>query len=465
MARRDLTRSGLLGSLLGLAVPLVGNSFVGGVVFQLIDLGFVSRLGDDATTAVIVTNQSLRQVLLLLAMGASFGVQGLIARAVGSGVQEDADRVAGQVLLLGSAISVTVAVLGLSFARPLLAAMNVSPAVLEIGVPYARLVFSLAFGMILSQLFTAVLNGAGDTNTTFLVALVQTGIALGAEWVLVFGKLGLPPLGVAGIAIGISAGQIAGLGLAGYALFSSGGRIRLHLRHLRPDLALLRRIVALAWPPALQMMGTFLVTVVFLRRIGDFSPTAQTAYSIGLRVGMVGPMLAFPVAGACATLVGQALGAGNPGRAWRAIGLGVVVHAVILGGVALGLIGFRERILSWLSSDPEVVRLGSEVMLFQAGNFVSWAFYFVFSRSLQGAGDVRVPMYLSIGCSLLVTLPLGFFLAAWLGPTGIFAATLVGTVITTLATGAWLATGRWTRPRAARGMPPAAASDEAGVPA
>lgn len=445
MSRRDLTRSGLLGSLLVLALPLVANSLVGGVAFQLIDLAFVSRLGDDATTAVIVTNQSLRQVLLMLVMGASFGAQGLIARAVGSGVQQDADRVAGQVLVLGIGLSLVVAVIGVAFARPLLASMNVAPSVLEVGVPYVRLVFALAFGMILSVLFSSVLNGAGDTTTTFVVALVQTLVALGAEWVLVFGHLGLPPLGVPGIALGISTGQIAGLALAGYALFGEGGRIQLRLRDLRPDPALLRRITALAWPPALQMLGGFLVTVVFLRRMGDFSATAQTAYSIGLRVGMVGPMLAFPVAGACATLVGQALGAGNPRRAWQAIGLGIAVHAVILGGVALGLVLYRERILSWLSSDPEVVRLGSEVMLFQAGNFAAWAFYFVFFRSLQGAGDVRVPMLLSVGCSLVVTLPLGYALADPLGPTGIFAASLVGSVVVTLATGGWLATGRWAR--------------------
>lgn len=445
MARRDLTRSGLLGSLLVLALPLVANSLVGGVAFQVVDLAFVSRLGDDATTAVIVTNQSLRQVLLMLVMGASFGAQGLISRAVGSGVQEDADRVAGQVLLLGAGLSLAVALVGVAFARPLLAGMNVAPTVLEVGVPYVQLVFALAFGTILSVLFTAVLNGAGDTTTTFVIALVQTVVALGAEWLLVFGKLGLPALGIAGIALGISAGQIAGLGLAAYALFGMGGRIQLRGRHLRPDPALLRRIARLSWPPAIQMIGGFLVTVLFLRRMGDFSPTAQTAYSIGLRVGMVGPMLAFPVAGACATLVGQALGAGNPGRAWRAIGLGVAVHAVILGGVALGLVLYREPILAWLSADPEVVRLGSEVMLFQAGNFAAWAFYFVFFRSLQGAGDVRVPMLLSVGCSLLVTLPLGYVLAGRFGPTGIFAASLVGSVVVTLATGGWLATGRWAR--------------------
>ena len=75
---RDHTRGSLLVSLFVLALPLVATSLAG-VVFQLVDLGLISRLGEDATTAIIVSNQSLRQIVLVLAMGASFGAQGLRA--------------------------------------------------------------------------------------------------------------------------------------------------------------------------------------------------------------------------------------------------------------------------------------------------------------------------------------------------------------------------------------------------
>ena len=91
--------------------------------------------------------------------------------------------------------------------------------------------------------------------------------------------------------------------------------------------------------------------------------------------------------------------------------------------------------------------LGAELVAYQAGAFCAWAFYFVFFRALQGAGDVLVPMWMSSANALLVTLPVGWYLATRtaLGPVGLFAATLVSAVVVTIALGAYVATGRWTR--------------------
>ena len=116
-------------------------------------------------TAVVITNQSLRQVFFMLVMGASFGSQGLIARSIGEGRQELADHIAGQTVLLGILIASIAAAMGLLFPAQMLGAMNVSPEVLEVGIPYVRLVFALNFGFVFVSLFNAILNGAGDTAT------------------------------------------------------------------------------------------------------------------------------------------------------------------------------------------------------------------------------------------------------------------------------------------------------------
>lgn len=451
---RDHTRGSLLVSLFVLALPLLATSLTG-ATFQLVDLTFVSRLGEAATTAVVVTNQSLRQAFFMLVIGASFGAQGLVARRVGEGRPEEAAHAAAQVYTMGLVASALVAALGASFPEPLLGGMQVSERVLEVGTPYVRLVFLLNFGFVLVFLSHAILHGAGDATTPLFATLLQAALAIAGEWCLVFGKAGLPALGVRGVALGIAVGQVAALALLARVLFGGGGRLRLRLRHFRPDPAVMARILALAWPPALQMLGGFLVTVFFIRFVGGFGEKAQAAYSIGLRLSMLGPMLAFPLAGACATLVGQSLGSGNVPRAWRALGVGLAVHLALLWSLAAGLALFRRAILTAFADDPEVIRIGSELLLFQAGIFAAWGFYFVFLRALQGAGDVLVPMALSLGVALAVTLPLGLWLggeagAGW-GPRGVFAASLVGAAAVTLATGLWVATGRWTRAAYGRG--------------
>lgn len=445
----DHTRGSLLVALSTLALPLLATSLFAGLIFQMVDLKLISGLGDDSMTAVVITNQSLRQVFFMMVMGASFGTQGLIARSVGSG-SDQADHVAGQTVLMGFMLSSFVAVLGVLFPEQLLGAMNVSDEVLAIGVPYVRLVFLLNFGFVFVNLFNAILNGAGDTATPFLIAVVQTSVSLFAEWCLIYGHLGMPALGVKGVALGMGVGQIASILLISRVLF--GGRSRVHVRraHLRPDPLVMRQILALSWPPAIQMLGGFMVTIVFIRWMGDFGSKAQAAYSIGLRLGMTAPMICFPVAGAVATLVGQSLGSGDVKRAWRAMGVGLLVHGSMMWTLGLLFFFFRVPLLEFFTSDPEVIAVGSRLLAWQAASFAMLAFMFVFFRALQGAGDVVVPMAMSLLNSLLIALPLGFYLAKsrGMGPDGLFIANFVSTATATLAMGAWVATGRWTTARA-----------------
>ncbi|RMF86315.1 MAG: hypothetical protein D6739_03345 [Nitrospirae bacterium] len=160
--------------------------------------------------------------------------------------------------------------------------------------------------------------------------------------------------------------------------------------------------------------------------------------------------------------MGQALGAGRRRRAWRAFAVGVAAHAGVLWSVGLVFAVFRESIVAAFAEDPEVIRIGSELLLYQAGVFGFWGIFFVVFRCLQAAGDVLVPMLASLGTSIGITLPLGGAVALGhgLGPTGLFVASLAGAGAVTATTGLWFATGRWTR-RAARrdgargGAPPA----------
>ena len=175
---RDHTRGSLFLSLMVLALPLVATSLFGGVLFQLVDLKLISGLGDQAVTAVVVTNQSLRQFFFMLVMGASFGTQGLIARSVGEGKPDRADHVAGQTVVMGLILSCFLAAAGLAFPGELLGMMNVSPEVLAVGIPYVRLVLLLNFGFVFVNIFNAILNGAGDTVTPFLVAVGAQGAPL-----------------------------------------------------------------------------------------------------------------------------------------------------------------------------------------------------------------------------------------------------------------------------------------------
>jgi putative MATE family efflux protein len=444
--RRDHTRGSIAVSLLVLALPSLVSS-MGGVVFQLTELTFISRLGDAPMASVVIVNQTLRQTFFMLLIGGGFGTQALIAGAVGAGDVERAERIAGQAIALGALISATLMLVGGLFPEFLFSLPGPDPAFYEYGVPYVRLVFLLNFGVVGTLFFNSILTGAGDTTTPLFVMLFQTAVALSAEWILIFGHLGAPALGVPGVALGIAAGQIAAMVVGLSVLFSGRARVHLRRRNLVPDSAVLGQIARLSWPPATQMLGGVAMTFAFLRLAGGFGESVQAAYAIGLRLGMIAPMVCFPLAGACATVVGQAVGAGKVRRAWRTVGAGLLVHGAVMFTFAAVLQLFRDEILTLFSSDPEVLRVGSEYLWYLSLNFLLWAFYFVFLRSLQGAGDFLVPMAISLGGALLVALPLAWALSRHtsLGPTGIWIGQLASSVVVTTGTTIWLATGRWTR--------------------
>jgi putative MATE family efflux protein len=449
---RDHTRGSLLTSLLVLALPLLATNLAGAVTFQIVDIAFLSRLGDGPLAAVTIVNQTVWQVVLMFMMGGTFAAQALVAGAVGAGDLPRAERTAAQCLLVGAGVALVVAVAGALFAEPLFYLTGAEARFAVFGVPYLRWLLVLAFGLIGAMLFRSILSGAGDTTTGLLVTLAQTPIALFTEWVLMFGRLGFPALGTRGAAIGVATGQIFALVVGMRVLFRGRSRIRLQLRALRPDRGLLAAIVRLSWPPALQMIGMVVTTFVYLRLTHGFGAAVQAAYSIGLRIGMIVPLVSFPLASASATLVGQALGAGDVRRAWRAVGTGILVHGGLLWTASALLVLFRGRLLGAVSQDPEVVRAGSEYLLFLGGSFAIMGVQLVVMRCLQGAGDFVVPMAISLGGSLLVGLPLAYYSvhATSLGPTGLWTANLITGFLIAAATIAWLATGRWT----ARAAPP-----------
>ena len=158
-------------------------------------------------------------------------------------------------------------------------------------------------------------------------------------------------------------------------------------------------------------------------------------------------MVAFPIANACATLVGQNLGAGNLPRAWRTIFVSAGVSAALLWPAALALFLYRAPLVSLFTSDPEVAAMAVEYLGYSSVILLFYGFYFIAFRTLQAAGDMRSPMLISVACATLLGAPLGYYLATQteVGSSGMWLANFTYAIVNCLITVAWLATGRWQR--------------------
>jgi putative MATE family efflux protein len=384
--------------------------------------------------------------LMMLMMGASFGAQSMIARAVGAGDGARASRTAGQALLLAASVSVTVALAGWLFAPQLFALSGARMEFAAHGTAYLELLLLLNFGLVGGMIARGVLIGAGDGRTPLITSFVQFPVTILAEWLLIFGHGGFPALGIRGVAIGLAVGQFTSLLIYAVVLFRGWSKVRLAPAHLRPDARILAEIARQSWPPALQMLGMVATTFAVLRIMRDFDPAIQAAYSIGLRLGMIVPLISFPLVNAAATLVGQSLGAGDTRRARATVRMMIRVHAGLMWPALALLAIFRVELLALLTDDPAVLAAGSTYLLFFAASLALSAIYLVVLRSLQGAGDFLGPLFISFGTTFLWTIPLAWWLSRtqW-GPMGIWSALLLHNVITLTGTSWWMKTGRWLR--------------------
>jgi len=442
LRERDHTHGSLLISILVLALPALLASAVGNGVFHLGDLYFLARLEDGAVAAAGATNATLRQGFFLMVMGLSTAAQLRVARAIGRGDRAGAERAAGQTFVAAFALTAVAALAGVLFARPLAAqVVAADPRVLELAIPYLRLTFLLLGANILFQLGSGVLTGAGDAATPFLAMLVSSFAAVAAQWLLAFGELGAPRLGISGMALGSGVGAAVGVVMLAWALFAGHSRVHLRAQQLWPDREELAAVLGVAWQPALHLTARTLVGIFFMALAGKLGSDAQAAYTIGLRFEMLVGMIAFPVANACATLVAQNLGAGRPERARAAVCAAFVIEAAVLFPIAALVFAFREPLAaSFAPNAPETARLGAEYLGYSAIVMALYAVYFVSFRALQAHGDMQTPMKISLGMALLVGVPLGWGLALWtpLGPTGIWIGTLAYTAGNTGLTAAWL---------------------------
>ena len=453
---RDHTQGSLLKSILALAIPAILASLGAFGTFQIIELVLIGRLGPEAVAAAGATNQTLRQAIFLVVIGLSTSSQMLIARRVGEGDVSYAERIAGQTLLAGVTLGLLAAVAGHLFAAPLVALVVQDAAVASLGVVYVEVAFVFLFLTIFVQLASGILGGAGDGTTPMLVGFLVTPLALLGQWALAFGHLGLPELGMQGIPLGAALGGAAGVTVLTIVLARGTSRLHLRRHHLRPDWPILAEVLRSAWQPSLHLLARTTIVFFFMFIAGRLGGSVQAAYTIGLRVEMLPIMVAFPVANACATLVGQNLGAGRLDRAWQAIRATFALQAILLWPMSAFIYFQRSEIVGIFGDDPQVSEMAAEYLGYSSVVLCFYGFYFTAFRALQAAGDMMSPMLISVTVALLLGVPLGWGLSSYteLGATGMWIANLVYALVNCTLMVGWLLRGHWAQRHQMEGAGP-----------
>jgi putative MATE family efflux protein len=447
---RSLVEGPLRRAVWKLAWPTMLTNLIGGLQ-GMVDHAMVGHMVGFAANAAIGVAWQIFVIVIVFITSLFTGMSVLVSRFTGADDPEKVDRTVYQAFLTATGISLFImAPVGYLLSPVLLELVNAAPAVRAEALPYLRILFVFSSGMLVFFMLGGALRAAGDARTPMVLGIVMTVLNMGFNIVFIRGLGPIPGYGTAGAAIGtvLASGILMVYSLA---KLWRGGWVVSFPRHggFGPDWDIIRALFRYGLPTGIQGIVANVGGVFMLAFIGSLSQSAaaQAAFAVGYaQLFSLVTWTSVGLMGAAAVVTGQNLGAGRADRAVHAVA--VAARIAVGCAAAVGLLFFflpRPLLAVFGMNDPVVVEIGVQLLrvLSVSGFFIALAL--TYTGGLQGTGDTRSPLYISIVSQ--VVLPLGIcFVVQQMGkldPIDIWMAILIGHVTRCALSVLRFNQGRW----------------------
>jgi MATE family, multidrug efflux pump len=398
-----------LGAMVTLALPVV-LSELGWMLMGVVDTIMVGRLGPAAIGAVALGN-AVCYTPSMFGMGLMLGLDTLVAQAYGRKDHDECHRWLAQGVYLASIAAVPI-MAGIALASFFFARFGIAA---EVAAPASGYMGWLLWGTLPLLLYGAsrrYLQGVGQVRVITVTYVAANLVNWLLNWVLIYGKLGMPALGVNGSAISTVFARVTmALALLGFAWRYERRRGHPLFRHWAgPQAARLKRLAKLGAPAAGQILLEVGAWNLATFSAGYLTPVALATHQIVLNYASVTYMVPLGISAAAAVSVGHAVGAGDAARArragWLALGLGT--SFMLLAAVAL--LVWPRPLIELYTSDARVLAVGPGLLAIVAAFEVFDGIQTVSTGALRGLGETRAPMWANLVGYWVLGLPLGFFL-------------------------------------------------------
>ncbi|ERJ06425.1 MATE efflux family protein [Halorhabdus tiamatea SARL4B] len=470
----NVTEGGLLRPMLDIAWPLV--------VFQLLNVAYnvtdTIWLGHYSADAVGALSIAWPLVFLFISVAGGFNSAGaiLVAQYTGADSEGSAGKVTGNQLTFVIGMAAILGVLGFLLSGQLLALLPSSAGTTERIIPMANdymEIFYLGLPFLFTFfVFSTVMRGYGDTKTPMYVMAGSVALNVVIDPILIFGFAGNPLFAPPGLdVIGATLADLtsfSGLGIGGAALatvssrglaavvgigllFFGGYGPDVRIKHLWPDLEVIRKIVDLGLPTTAEQSAAALGQITMTAMVSMFSPAVVAAYGLTNRIGTIVFLPSMGLGRATNTMVGQNLGAEKPDRAERATWVAAKAAVAVLLIAAVVAFVFPEPIVGvFLGTGTEeaaiTLAFAATYLQVRAVEFGFMGLFQVILGAFRGAGNTRTAMVLSIIALWLGRVPLVYLLAVnpgFLNELGIWIGFAAGDIIGGIVAVLWFTRGTW----------------------
>ena len=416
-----------------LAWPTMLQNIVAGLQ-GIIDHAMVGHFVGYTANAAIGVSWQIIIVVIVFISSLFTGMAVLVARFAGANEPDKVNRAVYQAFIASLALALGIlAPLGWFLAPALLRLVHATAAVQAEALPYLRIMLVASFGMMLFFMLGAALRSAGDARTPMRLGILLTALNITLNVILIRGLGPIPALGTAGAALGT---VIAGAIVSGIALYLlTTGRLVIHWPRgmaKRPDWAVIRSLFRFGLPAGVQGIAMNVAGVLLLRFIGSLeqSAQAQAAYAVGYtELFSLITWTSVGLMGAAAAVAGQNLGAHRPERSVQAVHTAALFGLALAATVGLLFLAIPGQLLGLFGmTDPVVVGIGTQLLSFLSLSGLLVTTALTYTGGLQGTGDTRSPLVISLISQVAVPLGLLTVLEASrvLGPADIWLAILLG---------------------------------------
>jgi len=430
-----------------LAWPTAINTLIL-TAYNIINRLFLGRLSNaEEALAAVGIGGTVLMIQFALTIGLSAGTAALASRFLGAQNYQDAEDVTRQSLILSIIAAVITGLPLILFATPLVQLVGAKGNVIALASDYTAIISWFSAPLFVYLIAQTAIRSAGDAKSPLYAGAIIITINVLFDWLLIFGIGPFPALGVRGAAISTGISRVAGVAVTFWFLRRSILGKSLESWHIHPGW--FRRILNIGWPASIQNILWTTAYAGFVKILaylpGGQATAAQAALTVAITIESIAFMPGIAYSTAATPLVGQNLGAGKPQRAehtaWVATGQAVF----IMTAVAILFFFAPQWLARLFTADAVVVPLIVSYLRINALAEPFLAVSMVLRGALQGAGETRVPAWITFITYWLIRVPLAWLLAITLGygPTGAWIAMSLTTFLSGVLVAIWFVWGKW----------------------
>lgn len=399
--------------LVTMSLPMVISMIVQ-ALYNIVDSIFVSRLSEDALTAVSMAFP-MQNLMISVAVGTGVGINAMLSRALGEKKFEAANKTAENGIFIEVLGYVLFLLIGIFVTKPFFLAQAGAGDIANMGIEYTRICLLMSFGIFMQIGFERILQSTGRTIFTMITQSTGAIINIILDPILIFGLFGMPKMGVAGAAIATVTGQICAAILAITFNLTKNPDVHISFKGFKPQIIFVKNILSVGIPSIIMSSVGSAMTFGMNKILITFSSTAVAVFGVYFKLNSFVFMPVFGLNNGMVPIVSYNYGAQNKKRLTKTIKL-AIMYAVCIMFIGIMLFQFiPDVLLKLFDASDHMLEIGIPALRVISLSFAFAGICIVISSSLQALGHGFLSMMISITRQLIILLPSAYILAKFGG--------------------------------------------------